>query len=161
MRWPASEGGCSVKNRGGGAGPRGDEHPGRSQRGVDLVLSVGAWWPPGGATAFYHITCRTPAAVRGVPGRSGRLSADGPCTPKTDDLARRPRWQPWPHKRYSRAVEPETATAFGALMLRTKRPWLVRLALPGPQTKGRRIHRIPNRGVAMRRPYPSKQPRGC
>jgi hypothetical protein len=37
------------------------------QWGGDLVLSVGAWWPPGGATAFYHITYRTPAAVRGVP----------------------------------------------------------------------------------------------
>jgi hypothetical protein len=70
MKWPASEGGGSVKN-GAALDDAARSILAGSECG-DLVLPVGAWWPPGGATAFYHITCRTPAAVRGVPGRSGR-----------------------------------------------------------------------------------------
>jgi hypothetical protein len=61
-----------VENRGAALDDAATSILAGSQWGGDLVLSVGAWWPPGGATAFYHITCRTPAAVRGVPGRSGR-----------------------------------------------------------------------------------------
>jgi hypothetical protein len=63
MKWPASEGGGSVKN--GAALDAARSILAGSQWGGDLVLPVGAWWPPSGATAFYHIACRTPAAVRG------------------------------------------------------------------------------------------------
>jgi Transposase IS116/IS110/IS902 family len=51
-----------------GAGRRDDEHPGRLSVGRRTIgRRMVACWP-----AFYHITCRTPAAARGVPGRSGR-----------------------------------------------------------------------------------------
>jgi hypothetical protein len=55
-----------VKNRGAAMDDAATSILAGSQWGGDLVLSVGAWWPPG--VAFYHITCRTPAAARGVPG---------------------------------------------------------------------------------------------
>jgi hypothetical protein len=72
-----------VKNRGAAMDDAATSILAGSQWGGDLVLSVGAWWPAG--VAFYHITCRTPAAARGVPGGSGRhdLMAGVPKNPTT------------------------------------------------------------------------------
>jgi hypothetical protein len=50
----------------------------------DVVLSVGAWWAPGGTTAFYHITFRKlPLPCVAFPaGQVGMISSDGRCTQK-------------------------------------------------------------------------------
>lgn len=70
-----------MKNRGAAVDDAATSILAGSQWGGDLVLSVGAWWPAGGAAAFYHITCRTPAAALAFPvGQVGMISSDGRCT---------------------------------------------------------------------------------
>jgi hypothetical protein len=92
-----------VKNRGAALEDAATSILAGSQWGGDFVLSVGAWRPHGGATAFDHIACPTPAAVRGVPGRSGRHDLIGwPVYPKNPRLGATParyylgllNWQP-------------------------------------------------------------------
>jgi hypothetical protein len=68
-----------VKNRGAALDDAATSILAGSQWSGDRVLSVGAGWPPGGATAFYHITCRTRGARRSRPVRSASAQGRKSC----------------------------------------------------------------------------------